>query len=922
MKERLKTIKEIIKKGYYKKEMILIFLVSMSLLGFVIYESLAIFAGTVEKSNVATIVAGNITFTVTSDDSAYNASTGQITVAANSEKFITLTVTNTTVVGARYRVYYKPINPSTLPSGVTVGVSSLSPYAVTETLTQKGAIASSKKIRVGIKNTSTSSVTIKLGVEGGYQNNTVTLSSGNTAVSTTINEGMTSVSYDYTGSYQTFTAPAAGKYLLEVWGAQGGGKSFSGNTNSGDGGKGGYSKGTITLSKGQKLYIYVGGHGESSSTGLASGGWNGGGSAWATSTSEPANGGGGATDIRYGAYTDPLNSTSLNQRIIVAGGGGGGGEDSGETGGAGGGTTGVAGDSSNVNTYPGTQSSSSGGGAFGKGAHTPNDGGAGGGGWYGGGTTTGSQTIPTANSGSDTSRSASGGSGYVLTSSSTRPSGYSPSSSYYLTKAQTIAGNTSFASPTGEEETGHSGNGYAKISLLPNEPTLPSGMIPVVYDATSGNWEVADTSTEWYDYYNQKWANAVTTSNSTYRTAAAGTEIPMSSINSMWVWIPRYKYKIPSNIGSSSYLTSPPEIDVVFEYSTNTTGSTLSSCPIDSSTCYYTHPAFRNGEEVYTTTAYDQGGWSKELSGIWVGKFETGGSATTPLIKPDIQSLRSQNVSTQFQTALKFAGGTMNTSTGTVTFAGNSTYGLTSTTDTHMAKNTEWGAVAYLSQSKYGKYGNENYTGSQKEIYINNSESYYTGRSGGNKGGSTPINGTYTNQTSTTQYIGYGFYTYDDYLLSYGTNTKSSKVAGKGVGASTTGTIYGIYDMSGGAYEYTMSNWNGYSGHDSSNNSGFTGTNGDGTTTSGISFPSSKYYDKYTKGTSSNTITKEKAIKGDATYETMRWYSDSPLFVHAGYPWAIRGGVYSYTSDAGVFDSSNSYGHARSTGSVRSVLIP
>lgn len=59
-----------------------------------------------------------------------------------------------------------------------------------------------------------------------------------------------------------------------------------------------------------------------------------------------------------------------------------------------------------------------------------------------------------------------GGSGYVYTSStaSNYPSGCLLNSSYYLTEAQTIAGNTSFASVSGSTETGHGGNGYARIT--------------------------------------------------------------------------------------------------------------------------------------------------------------------------------------------------------------------------------------------------------------------------------------------------------------------------------------------------------------------------------------------------------------------------------------------------------------------------
>ena len=60
-----------------------------------------------------------------------------------------------------------------------------------------------------------------------------------------------------------------------------------------------------------------------------------------------------------------------------------------------------------------------------------------------------------------------GGSGYVYTSStsSNYPNGCKLNSSYYLTNAQTIAGNQSFPNVAGTgNETGHSGNGAAKIT--------------------------------------------------------------------------------------------------------------------------------------------------------------------------------------------------------------------------------------------------------------------------------------------------------------------------------------------------------------------------------------------------------------------------------------------------------------------------
>lgn len=260
------------------------------------------------------------------------------------------------------------------------------------------------------------------------------------------------LNFDYTGTVQTVTLPK-GTYKLECWGAQGGYSSSNSGIEVGMGGKGGYSAGTITLNQKTLIYIYTGGVGSISGNGKADGGFPNGGSSWASSTSEGAGGGGGSSDIRIG--TD-----SLYARVIVAGGGGGGGEDN-ETGGYGGGETGGTSGSGT----PGSQTAPSG--YFGIGGHTSYDGGGGGGGWYGAYPAGGQTTPATGSSGSDTSGSP-GGSGYVYTSStaSNYPSGCLLNSSYYLTDAQTIAGNNSFVSPTGSSETGHSGNGYCRITVI------------------------------------------------------------------------------------------------------------------------------------------------------------------------------------------------------------------------------------------------------------------------------------------------------------------------------------------------------------------------------------------------------------------------------------------------------------------------
>ena len=113
--------------------------------------------------------------------------------------------------------------------------------------------------------------------------------------------------------------------------------------------------------------------------------------------------------------------------------------------------------------YPGTQNSAGSGGGFGFGANqtTTNyryDAGAGGGGWYGGGT---------GHSDSSTSyvNYSGGGSGFVNTAAnaSYRPSGYT---GLQLDSGSTTAGNSSHPNTSGGTETGHSGNGYARITVI------------------------------------------------------------------------------------------------------------------------------------------------------------------------------------------------------------------------------------------------------------------------------------------------------------------------------------------------------------------------------------------------------------------------------------------------------------------------
>lgn len=280
------------------------------------------------------------------------------------------------------------------------------------------------------------------------------------------------LNFAYTGKAQSVTLEP-GKYVLECWGAQGGYRS-----NSSYGGKGGYSTGTLTLTQKTTIYIYVGGSGNSvtsASNSIYPGGFNGGGYRY------NYKGGGGATDIRIG-------STSLYARVIVAGGGGSDGSSS-YSGGYAGGVSGARGNFgcgsygyggsqtasysslSAINSQGTTNSSSNCAAGFGFGGfgcyYASGYGGAGGGGWYGG-----QGTYPDGSG--DDDGGGGGGSGYVYTSSSASnyPQGCLLNSSYYLSDASNLSGNESFKSPSGSTETGHSDNGYCRITCYIKKKTL------------------------------------------------------------------------------------------------------------------------------------------------------------------------------------------------------------------------------------------------------------------------------------------------------------------------------------------------------------------------------------------------------------------------------------------------------------------
>ena len=413
-------------------------------------------------------------------------------------------------------------------------------------------------------------------------------------------------------------------------------------------------------------------------------------------------------------------------------------------------------------------------------------------------------------------------------------------------------------------------------------PELMDGLIPVIWNGT--DWVSVGLSDKWYDYENQWWANAVTTTATNrvnYQTP--GTVIPMNDINTMWVWVPRYEYKFSNMANQYAGGTAelPGAIGINFISENVTTPSDAAN--------YKVHPAFTFGDQ--------------ELSGIWVGKFETSSQTSckavtnvansacdlTTLgvqIKPNVSSWRGIRASTAFMASREMSN------------SGN-VYGLNNaTTDSHMMKNTEWGAVAYLSQSIYGKYGSSAFTDANKEIYINNDNNFLTGCSGG-AANVAKLACKYTYEKSNS-----------------------------GTGASTTGNIYGIYDMNGGAFEYVMGNMKAeenreqQSGKSNSNNSnsGFTGINYDKTQVSGISYPEAKYYDSYNYSISKSDVL-NRYIKGDATYETSKWYGDESIFVYNDAPWFFRGDREQNQTGSGIFSFRNYFGSAFDAATYRLILV-
>ena len=340
-------------------------------------------------------------------------------------------------------------------------------------------------------------------------------------------------------------------------------------------------------------------------------------------------------------------------------------------------------------------------------------------------------------------------------------------------------------------------DGYNSLAGV-NEPKLRSGMIPVKWNGSL--WVKADknnTNYDWYQYgtttNTKKWANIVTVkANGTktrleYENAEVGTEINQEDITTMFVWIPRYSYKIANGYQTpnedspaTTNSNSTKNIEITFLKGNTNIGSDGVTYNKDGDTTQdkIVHPGFTMGDV--------------ELRGIWVAKFEASGLDSEGNAVGNISSTSSDAIEPDSSTYVRIlpskiswrhisAGESQYQSIQMSADNGND-YGWNSV-NSHLIKNSEWGAVAYLSYSEHGNVMmsngsiSKNSNGAWYNIYTgagpntNNSEEWY----GIN-------NTTVKNGGEFTESV-------------HGYNTEN------GMLSSTTGNIYGIYDIAGGSWE-------------------------------------------------------------------------------------------------------------------------
>ena len=440
-------------------------------------------------------------------------------------------------------------------------------------------------------------------------------------------------------------------------------------------------------------------------------------------------------------------------------------------------------------------------------------------------------------------------------------------------------------------------------------------MIPIYYTGNSSTprWtslnsmQIEQNTATWFDYSGSrsngeiKWANAVTVKDpSKYKDKSL--VVDEADILGYWVYIPRYAYMVMRRDATDKVVTDEEAatmggFNIRFE-TVDDLKKTPAACPYSSSSTYYydcvpqsypgnneslidrsawaTHPAF-TWQYTKDTNGFDQ---TVELNGFWIGKFETTGTAGSPTVLPNKYHLYDGNIGDYYDIAQSIGIEDPNNLYGNAESPnynnGRGYHGLSYTTS-HMLKNSEWGAVAYLASSKYGAGVNE--------VQVN--DSYVDGATGNG-----PNGGRY--------------------------NTANGQLA------STTNNVYGIYDMAGGAIEYVMGSY---------------ATNTSQSST--MEFANATrppYVDLYLytvfvngDDLANNNKCTWATCGGHALHETKNvqlvstkeqsWGDDYSFFVYASSPWFKRGG-YSYNSKyAGLFASYYGDGFSQKDRGFRVTLL-
>ena len=364
-------------------------------------------------------------------------------------------------------------------------------------------------------------------------------------------------------------------------------------------------------------------------------------------------------------------------------------------------------------------------------------------------------------------------------------------------------------------------------------------------------------------------------------------------------------------------------------------------------TTWATHPAF---------SWLDNNGNGEELNGLWIGKFETTGKVNAPTVKPN-QHANIGEVIGEFYTMARSIGvGTYNPTNN----GGNTISGITqnshnlSTATSHMLKNSEWGAITYLASSKYGA-GTNNVSINSAEPsksadadMTSPSSSYVYGITGcgpNNINRSTTAYSSIATSTGETVDLPALSSSHIEDPLACG-DVDHSYIGNIGQLASTTNNVYGIYDMSGGAWEYVMGNLTGYDDQSESSRASYTRNpikppcvdlykeSPYGNFTSGLSSTANNpvaWSNTSSEYLWNNDICTWGTCGGHALHETKQyqsvsgfnqsWDDDYFIFVYSSYRWFLRGGGAYNGSHAGLFGSGSKNGGNNDDGGFRSVLL-